>query len=900
MLKTDKQIHIIKAAILALAMAALPLAAHAAGLGKISVFSALGQPLKAELEVFATSEEAQSLQAKLASADAFRQADIEYVPVLVTLKFSREVKERDGHRYIQVTTDRPVNEPFIDMLVEMNWASGRLVREYTFLLDPPDLVPATSPAPVAVPAVKFEAAAVQPAEKPPVAPVAESPPVGDARPAMPKPAAGVPQKPADTSVAPVAKMTGSTEQRNRKVAAGDTLGKIAAQTRPAGVSLDQMLVALFRNNQTAFDGGNMNRLRAGKILAIPDDEAVGKIAADEARKEVVAQAADFNAYRKKLATIAATEAAGQESVQQAASGKIAPRVEEPLPAGGGKDKLEVSRTEAAKGGQGKLQERISTLEEDLLARDRALKEANSRAADLEKSLNSMKKLAELKSRTGTDLQQQTQTSKLATPPSIPSVPAASKPEVSPAPVVKADIPADAVKPAEPASPPAAKPRVEKKKIAPPPPPEPEPGFMEENGPLVFGGGGVLALLLGWFGFSAWRKKRKAIAGAGEATAGSDFSVRSTSGTRFGATSVAPPSSEQQPSRFSVSPAELVVDALTEADTFLAFGRDAQAEEVLLAGLEKEPERHALYLKLLEIYAGRKNLASFEAMAKRLRVQTGGNGADWEKAVAMGASLDSGNVLYQSASPVIEQPPAKAEAEAPDFGATLVLPASPLAAESSAPSVDLAPAATQEDVDTATLDFDLDLDLGAKTGGVADASPETAAPAAMPDMAALDFDLDLGSPDASITTASVVPVVADSAAAPLDLPLGDETAIALPGVSAGAGGADANSIDFDFDLVLDKEVPASVPAAALDLDLDSISLDLNAVSSKDGFKSGPTFDVSAGKDVADNPEVATKLELAAAYEEMGDREGARELYQEALAEGSAAQQEVARTKLASLG
>ncbi len=893
MLKTDKQIHIIKAAVLALAMAALPLAAQAAGLGKISVFSALGQPLKAELEVFATSEEAQSLQAKLASADAFRQADIEYVPVLLTLKFSREVKERDGRRYIQVTTDRPVNEPFIDMLVDVDWASGRLVREYTFLLDPPDLVPATSPVPVAAPEVKFEADAVQPAEKPFAEPVKESPPVADERPAVLKPAAAVP-KPADTSVEK--KMTGSTE-KSRKVVAGDTLGKIAAQTRPAGVSLDQMLVALFRNNQKAFDGGNMNRLQAGKILAIPDDEAVGKIAADEARKEIVAQAADFNAYRKKLAAIAAAEAAGQESVQQAVSGKIAPRVKEALPAAGGKDKLEVSRTEVAKGGQGKLQERISTLEEDLLARDRALKEANSRAADLEKNLNSMKKLAELKSQAGADLQQQMQASKPATPSPVPSVPVAPQPEApAPASVAKADTPVDAVKPAEPVPPPAAKPGVEKKKVAPLPPPEPEPGFIEENGLLVFGGGGVLALLFGWFGFSAWRKKHKAIAEAGEATAGSDFSVRSTSGARFSTPGVAPPSSEQQPSRFSASPADMVVDALTEADTFLAFGRDAQAEEVLLAGLEKEPKRHALYLKLLEIYAGRKNLASFDAMAKRLRAQTGGNGADWEKAAAMGASLDPGNVLYQPASPVIERPPAKAEE--PDFGATLVLQASPLAAEASAPSADLAPAATQDDVDTATLDFDLDLDLEAKTGEVADASasPEVAIPPAMPDMAALDFDLDLGSPDAAATTASVVPVVADSAAAPLDLPLGDETAIALPGVSAGTGGADANSIDFDFDLALDKEVPASTPApaAALDLDLDSISLDLNADSS------GPTFDVSAGKDVADNPEVATKLELAAAYEEMGDREGARELYQEALAEGSAGQQEAARTKLASLG
>jgi pilus assembly protein FimV len=289
------------------------------------------------------------------------------------------------------------------MLVELNWASGRLVREYTFLLDPPDLnrpVPAAAAA-VTTPSVRPEA------EKAVARPIGEAQtrPVTEAR----APVA------TERAVAPPAKTAegGAT----RAVVSGDTLGKIAAQTMPSGVSLDQMLVSLFRNNQDAFDGGNMNRLKAGKILSIPDAETVGKIAPSDARKEIVAQAADFNAYRQRLAGSAAAAPARDEGAKQEAKGKIAPKVEDKVPAASGKDKLEVSRTEVARDAKGKpLQGRISALEEDIVARDRALKEAGSRIAELEKNLNDLKKLAELKSKGGADIQAAAQAAKPAAAP----------------------------------------------------------------------------------------------------------------------------------------------------------------------------------------------------------------------------------------------------------------------------------------------------------------------------------------------------------------------------------------------------------------------------------------------------------------------------------------------------
>ena len=926
---TDKR-NRFKATVLAAALAVLPLAASAAGLGKITVLSAMGQPLRAELEVTATRDEAPSLVARVAAVEAFRQAGIEYSSALATLRFSRDIKERGGRRYLEVTTDRPLNEPFIDMLVELNWASGRLVREYTFLLDPPDLAPRTAPAPVAAPEVRTEPAIAKPAEKPAAAMPAQAQPVIDSRPAASKPMA---EKPA----------TKPAGGGSRTVVSGDTLGKIAAQTRPEGVSLDQMLVSLFRSNKDAFDGGNMNRLKAGKILSIPDAEAVGGVSAGEAHKEVIAQAADFNAYRKRLASAAAAEPARDQVAKQSVSGKIAPKVEDKAPAATGKDKLEVSRTEAAKDAKGKpLQGRIATLEEDIVARDRALKEASSRIADLEKNLNDLKRLAELKSQAGTDLQKQAQAAKpapaevkkpdapapapakLAEAPKAaePAKPAEASKAVEPPKPAEAAKPAEAPKPGEAAKPAdaaaaakpaeegakpaeAPKPPAPKKKFVPPPPPPPEPDFIEENAPLVFGGGAVLALLFGWLGISALRKKRAAAAEANATVAETDLSAHSV----FSTTTIAPPPSEQEPSQFSstgmgMAAHQETVDPVVEADTFLAFGRDAQAEEILLEALKADPQRQAVHLKLLDIYAARKNVSQFESVAKELHILTGGTGANWEKAATIGAGLDPANSLYTSMSSKAAAP------AAPEMDATTVFQAAPAIEQPAPQAAEAAPA------EAAALDFDLDIGT---------AGPADAAPVAEAEAVALDFDLDLGAPEAAQAPAMAPAAevksesagldinfdmpTKDSAAAGLDFPLAAETPAAAPEVPAAAPevpAADSGSIDFEFDLgtpvaeaapeplsAVSLELPelAAAPApAATPLDLGGISLELETPAA------------SAGADATqpDNPEVATKLELAMAYEEMGDRDGARELYQEALAEGSPAQQQAARAKLDGLG
>jgi pilus assembly protein FimV len=261
----------------------------------MTVLSVMGQPLKAELEVSASPDELPSLVARVAQAESFRQAGIDYSPALANLRFSRDVKERGGRRYLEVTSDRPLNEPFIDMLVELSWASGRLVREYTFLLDPPGLTPKMPPAPVAAPEVRDAATCGR------TTGAKGNGSAGRKSSGGREPGAGdrpTTAKPAESSL--------QARQIRARWFRAIPLGKIAAQTRPEGVSLDQMLVSLFRSNKDAFIDGNMNRLKAGKILSIPDAETARAVAPGEARREIVAQAADFNAYRNRLATAAAS------------------------------------------------------------------------------------------------------------------------------------------------------------------------------------------------------------------------------------------------------------------------------------------------------------------------------------------------------------------------------------------------------------------------------------------------------------------------------------------------------------------------------------------------------------------------------------------------------------------
>ncbi len=894
--------------VLAVAIAILPAGALAAGLGKLTVLSPLGQQLRAELDITASREELASLSARIASAETFRQVGIEYVPAVGSVRFALD-KRANGQPFLRVSTDRAVNEPFLDMLVELVWSSGRMVREYTVLLDPPETArpPATAPvaaaaevpAPVAAPVVSTPAAAAPEVKEAPVVAAPEK---------TPEPA--LVAKDHGSAKAVVVEAKGVATTAGHTVTRGETLRKIAVETRVEGVNLDQMLVALLRANQAAFDGGNMNRLRVGKILNIPDQEAASSVAPAEAHKVVVSQAEDFNAYRRKLAAaVGAAAPVAEEVPKQATTGKIAPKVEEKAPvAVSAKDKLEVSRAEAARDAKAAkdakaMQGRITALEEDLVARDRALKEASSRIGDLEKNLGDLKKLAELKSQTIAQLQQQAAKPvpapevKKPEPVPPPTVKPAEVPPVKPVEAAKAPEPAvpavELAKPQEPV-PPIAKPAEPPKPVAevkkpesPPAVPADEgPGFVDENPTLVWGGGGILAVLLGYLGFLALRRKRDGGLPTTSRISEGDLMANSVFGSTGGQavdTGASIQTDFSQSNLASIN-ADEGVDPVAEADVYMAYGRDAQAEEILLDALKNDPTRHAIHLKLLEIYAVRKSPKQFEALATDLHGQTGGVGPDWEKAATMGRALDAENSLYGSGEGTTEGGPVAADMAA----TTIIVP--PSQAEKLRDAVDLAaqpsavvPQPEPEKAEEAGGGLDFDLDVGVLS------STEVRAAALAPAL-----DLDIGVPTEHVDM-------------DFDLnetqPLGTHLAAQKPS----APEAGASDLDFHFDL--DAAVPETADKtddfspnethlnrAMTETHLDLAGIDLDLGTAATTLKPAPA-QPSGDEDDAD---VATKIELAQAYEEMGDKEGARELLQEVLQEGSTRQRDTARNMLAALG
>jgi pilus assembly protein FimV len=981
--KPDKS-SIFKTSLL-VALVGTAFGAQAAGLGKLVVYSAIGQPLNAEVALIATPEELTGLSARLAPHSAFNEAGVEFASALNGLRFN-VAKAPDGQPVLRLTTDAPMNEPFLHFLVELSWTAGRMVREYTFLLDPPEMLKAAKPASVVVPAAP---AMAMPADAQP-APVKSTPPVA-------VPAASVVR----------AKPAAAPAVDGVRVNPGDTLSKIAREYKPETVSLDQMLVALFNGNRDAFIGDNMNRLRAGKILRVPDPVEVAQVDAGAARKLIVSQAADFNAYRRRLAEATAAAPVSEVVSSQEAAGKIRPEVESAAPPPVTKDKLEVSRTETAKSasdGAGK-----SGVEEDLIARDKALREAAERIAHLEKNLENLKALVELKSQAGTEMQQQAQ----AVVPAKPAEETTQAAPVTAQPATAAPTAAESAgesageKPAEPveqakpaeAAPVPAKPAA-KKPLAKKPAP-PEPSFIEENPQLVFGGGGLVALLLGYLGYTAWRKKKQARDEAdfydrpsvseGDQLAKSGV-VRgaATEGLDNGEVSIQGDFSEG-----GVLTTEESVDPVAEADVLMAYGRDGQAEEILKEGLKADPTRGAIHLKLLELYANRKSEAEFESVAKELHGLSEGRGPDWEKATVLARELGLAGGLFPAEAPPPAVTPIVAEVTETRVPAeALEITEAPLPETVSPPRasetvvMESSPLTAQEDVlaaDNGSLDFDLD--LGTTSGPAVAAAQAETKPAAEEAMS-LDFDFDLGAPEPSADIA-VSPEPA-SASAPSDeaggaidfsLDVGEEAesvpalmvAVAEP---AEAKAADhANAIDFSLDIGSLGELPEAQPESAAGpvstavaggslgdlgvdfdlelgatpptetadktsvapaLDLADISLDLGESSlpdvevpvpvtppladiglaldaglpdvmpeepvglpeiSLDGEPaSTPEAAMTDFDDVPDDPEVATKLELALAYEEMGDREGARELLNEVLSEGSPAQQAQAQARL----
>jgi pilus assembly protein FimV len=808
--------------------------AWALGLGRLSVQSSLGESLRAEIDVTSlSSDEASTLNLRVASPEAYRAAGVDYNAALSGASVTLE-RRADGRPMLRVTSNRPLVEPFIDVIVEATWSTGRLVREYTLLLDPPTRA-AAAPAPQTSPSI---AAAPMPAPAP--APVAAPAPMA-APAATPAPTRQVQAPRPAPAPAPRAEAGSGAGSDDYRVRRGDTLSQIASVNSRSGVSLDQMLVALYRSNPDAFMGENMNRLKAGVVLTVPSAEAASRVTPSEARVVIQAQSADFAAYRQRLAGGATTQADGGPSRQSA--GSVQAKVDDRRQAAAtSPDKLTLSQGGVKAGAP-----------ESQISREAQRKDSATRVAELARNVEDLKRLQQ------------------GAAASAPAGPAAPAPAPAPAPaatpaatpvvptptVVAAAPPAPPPTPAPepaPAPPPAPVPASAATPAPAPAPVADEPGFLADviDTPWALPGAVILVGLLVGLGLYRARSAKKKAGGETsflESRLQPDSFFGASGGQRIDTREAAGSTSSTASSSMSYSLSQLDaigdVDPVAEADVYLAYGRDLQAEEILKEAMRANPQRMAIRTKLLEVYAKRRDIKGFELLASQVHSLTRGEGEDWDKIQEMGQQIDPENLLYQPGG----QPE-------PVHGAGGLPVDEPLGASTMPHTAKAAP-------DVFTPDPELEAGGG--------------------------LDLDLGLGDAPPSPAEITRPLQTSADMPLDAPVDFDPmptlddATTQPAAMMATPPSDGG-LDFDLDsLSLDEPVPKTMPLPRADLgdqgldfaDFAMAPTEVRTVAMPEAAAESPPID-------EDGDPLARKLELAEEFRQIGDVEGARDLLEEVIA------------------
>ena len=816
-----------------LALAGISFDASALALGAVTVHSHLGEPLRAEIEVPQISEaEAKTLQAALGSPQAFRAAGVEYNPAVAGVRVTLQ-RRKNGQAYLRLVGSRPVNEPFLGIVVESSWANGRVVRDYTMLIDPAD----PGKKKLDVEESKTSTSAKGNVRRPTVA------------------AASGEDKSARNSRR--TSSTGSGGGDSVTVRRGDTAYKLISGHVPSGVSLDQMLIALQRANPHAFIRGNVNLLKTGVVISLPTAEQAQAITRKAARRAVVAQSRDFHAYRSGLATHAprhATAAAGRSD-----AGAVQAHVQDSGAAQSGGDQLRLTRG----GKQAAAEARI--------AKNRQARENAERQAELKRNIEQLQQLQTAAagdpagggapaSQGGMQVTAPASVTPPPTPPAPvpPAAPVETPPPAPVPPAIESVAPPAPVPPSVETPPPVATPEVSPPPAAPveppppasveppPPPPAPEkpapapvrtlapepeeePSMLDSllGEPLIPGIGVGVLLLLGGLGFYRMRqKKTKASAPISGTPSDGNLQVdsffNSTSNSRVDSRSTTSASSGHTSMAYSPSQLDAAgdVDPVAEADVYLAYGRDMQAEEILKEALLTQPSRVSVHRKLAEIYAKRGDAEALEDIATRAYPLTDGYGSDWDAICVLGAEVDPNNSLYKPGG----KPGGKKSAAAPAAAA---------------------PASTAGAASAAVRDF------GADTQPQAAAEPESPPPAPAPSIAQTR----------------------------------EKLSAAMSGNDHAVAPAPDSTIDFDLDVDMDSlspaakepEPPAEVDKAGMiEFDLDALSLDPDSRNSEQP--------ADQGTDDSDDP-LATKLALAQEFHSIGDTEGARLMAKEVVAEAT---------------
>ncbi|MRT20392.1 hypothetical protein FYM52_08555 [Comamonas sp. CAH-2] len=794
-------------------VALAPTDAAALALGPIRIQSALGENLRAEIAIpQITAAEINSLSVQIAAPEVFRAQGMDYSSAARSVQVSLQ-RNPDGTASLRLSSNTPINEPFVDLVIDSQWSTGNLVRTYTLLLD-------------------------------------------------------------------------------------------------------QMLVAMLRSNPKAFINGNVNRIRAGAVVQMPSREQALETSASEARQIVAAQSRDFNTYRRSLASKAPQ--ATVQAADRSSGGQVQAHVEDASAAAATPDKLTLSK--------GAVQ---SAAAEEKMAIQKQAEDQSNRLNELQRNLAELNELA-----------QNNAAAKPAVPAAAPAPAAGEQPASTTAtPGVEVAASNPAVTAAAPETPPASGDKAPEAtppaaSDAPPPQaaaqPAPKPAVAPAaplaeasltdellDNPLVPAGGAAVALLLGLLGYTAWKRRRAQSKSEDPALGDSQLQPDSFFGGS-GGQQVDTSNAEGSATTMAYSPSQLDgggdVDPVAEADVYLAYGRDVQAEEILKEALRNQPERLSIHLKLAEIYVKRHDIKALENTARGMQPVSQPQDPEWQRVVEMGRSLDPTNTFFAGADTGASAAGSK---PASSFAAALNA-AKPELATPVAAAGAVAAATAANTPDLRDLDLNLDLPEGlitANTPAVADVP--TAQPPSDDDFAALE----LPSPLDSQLDVTAPPAVEDPPTLVQDTVIGEDSRQGLDGLDLDLSGFDvpapaadtpppaAQDVETDLGAGLDFDLdspspdtaasagtaaePAPAPAVPQDLEFDLGSLDLDL-----GTDAAPAAQPQAVHNAADDP-LSTKLDLAQEFNSIGDSEGARALIEEVLAEASGPLKDRAQKMLSEL-
>lgn len=791
---------------LALAGAITAPSAQALGLGTIEVRSALNQPLDARIPLLPADEgELETLVVSLASTMAFQRAGVDRPFSLTRLQFT---VVRDDPPYVRVTTVQPVKEPFLDFLVQADWDRGRLVREFTLLLDPP-IYAGSGRAPLlaAAPLASSRSASGLPSQV--------APPVAVA----------------GAASAPTAPPAEASTASFGPVGANDTLWKIANQLRPSeAVSVNQVMIALLRANPDAFIAGDINRLRRGSVLQLPELAQIAGIDALSANQEVQAQM-----QRWRQATAAAAQPRGRLQV-------VAP----PEPSVPDSETASPKQAAADRATLESLRQELQGYRESNVSLQAENDDLKAQVEGLKQELAHFERLLSL------SVQQPALT------PAADVGPAEMEAEAEQPSQIEAEQAAQTEAAAAEQEAAAEQPQpTAARQPVPVAPPAKEPGFFDEPSNLTTLGG-VAAALLGVL-YLLMRRRRKAGEAAEEALAMPLPEEAESEAEPQPAAAKLAQSADTADEQQELAAAEDEADALddlpvdndplSEAEVYLAYGRYDQARELLETALEQDPEHTGLRLKLLETLALVQDEDSFIVHARLLRGQVSDQDETWLRAQEMGREFLP---------------------EEPLFFAEAVTPAA------------AAPVAAEEEPS-----FDLDFDLGGITQ-TKPAAEEPAAPATEALQAAVaadDFSLDFELPE---------PLLSQQAEPEQQL---DEAGLGVLDTSSSLGLVDTPSLTESAGPGLEDLSFGETTEAAAAADKDGNVLDFSLPADDDDAPGAAEPD--SLDDLDDLDEVGIKLNLARAYLDMGDGDGARSLIDEVLAEGSSRQRQEAEGLLQQL-